>query len=145
MQQLHPFTTDAIKRHHATPEIHVHAQPRGFGSAQGGFHASVPGRKATPTPMNAPGDAAAYETPFVLVTLAWDPQVRHADVDPRAAHVHLKVTAPWGEALNSQRLLPVLEALRMLGVAVLPGRGVGQLPASLSHAQELVHRVAIER
>lgn len=79
-----------------------------------------------------------------LRALSLDAVVGEAHMRSVSHQLHLEVVAAQEQALIGQRLAPVLEALGVLRVAVLPGGGVGDPPAALCDAQELMDGVQVD-
>ena len=128
----------AVEGQEASRVVNVDADASELLHVEGRFHAAVPGGEGFTVPLQTPGEVVARDAAVALAALAVDALVGQAHVRPLAADVHLKVVAAHIEALRGQDLPPVLEALRCVGVRVLPGRGVRHLPVLLRQAQERV-------
>lgn len=134
----------AVESQEASGVVHVNPDTGELVHIQRRLHVAVPGGEGAAVPLKAPGEAVPRDAAVALVALAVDALVGHADVCALAADVRLEVVAAQVEALCRQNLAPVLEALRYVGVRVLPGRGVRHLPVLPRQPQELVSRVRVE-
>ena len=143
MEQLHT-TTHVIERHRAFVEVHVQADSFDLGNLQRRLHTSVPGKEAPAVPPHAPGEVVPGDAAGAVLALPIDALVCDPHVRALPAQLYLNVVPPRVNALRGQRLPPVLKAIVVVRVAVLPGAGVGELSVVLRHSQEVVGGVGVK-
>lgn len=84
----------------------------------------MPGKETSAVPSNTPGKVISSDAAGALFPLSIDALVSDPYVCTLPAQLCFDIVPPQVKALHSHRLAPVLEASRVVWVAVLPGAGV---------------------
>lgn len=128
------FTGDIIDSNEALVKVDKQADSCDLGDFQGYLQAGVPGGETSAAVSHTPGEGVAGDAAIDALPLAFDAFVRESYMRALPAQLRLDVVPPLVQALQGQRLMPALEAVRVFGIAVLPGAGVGELSVVVHHA-----------